>query len=453
MINIFFKYKIEILVILLQLIEPLGVVGVFVVGAVVFYKVAFTKHIDIVSIFILLLPSIAFRTIPENIDILYNQQDSNNWIKVYFPTITNVFMLGPIAVSPNLMAAFAVPVRLLINLKTQTNKILSLFWLVCLLISIYGLFLALDMDSKSDGGLTVGIRIAMSIGAILFPFAIEKSNLETQILLIAKFSLIFFIIGILNNQWVFVTAAFPAFIMFSDEKSIWKILSTIILIIMISFSFTFTLKLTAIISFIILLFYNRKKLSSFFFNNNLRKYLLFLFPILFMSFIVFYDVNISISGNNTVTDRFLYKLLEDRGTLWKYSMDLILNSDFFLVPAARDIAVWDYSAIGEGSWGIGSHNIYLEIARQLGLFSTIIITVIFGYFLITGVKLVKRNVLLSQYLFALIASYLVFGLTGNSLVYDGVGFLYWLIVGQIYQVGVIMFKTEVQPAYNKTIYN
>ena len=429
------KYKLEIFIVLLQLISPLGNIGVILGSTIIFYKVAFNRNLDLISLFILLLPSIAFKALPSSLDIDVNQQISGNWIKFYFSSVTNVFLVGPLAISTHLFAAFAVLVRLLINLKHLTNRVLMAFWIICLLISIYGIYLAMGMGLKSDGGLTVGIRIVLSVGAILFPFSIEKSAFEKQILVIVKMSLILFILGLLNNQWIFVTAAFPAFIIFSENKKIWKFLGLVSLIIMLYFSFTFTLKLTVLASFLLLMFYNEKKSDNFLFQTKLRKYLFFSFPILFMIFIAFYGGLIKIEKSNELIDRFIYKLIDDRGILWKYTFEFISNSDFFFVPAARNIIVYDYNVKGVGEWGVGAHNIYLEMARHLGLFATILLTIILGYYLLNSIKLIKPYIYLSKFFLALFASYLVFGLTGNSLVYDGVGFFFWLIIGQIFQQG------------------
>jgi hypothetical protein len=45
--------------------------------------------------------------------------------------------------------------------------------------------------------------------------------------------------------------------------------------------------------------------------------------------------------------------------------------------------------------------------------------------------LLFQNKLLMNASIGFIAVYMVFGLTGNSLIYDGVGFLFWLIFSQL----------------------
>jgi O-antigen ligase len=162
-----------------------------------------------------------------------------------------------------------------------------------------------------------------------------------------------------------------------------------------------------------------------------------------MLFLVYSNLAINSNGMRIFSERFTYKLFEDRLPLWTFSLNFILNSDFFLVPAARDIIVSDYGQIGEQGWGAGAHNIYLEMARQLGVFAALLITFIIGSVIFKSIYMIKHNVRLLKFILSLITIYLVWGLTGNALVYDGIGFLYWLIIGQIFQNGIVDNKQVV----------
>lgn len=430
--NILQKYKFELIIIFIQLIGPISLIGLIAGSVYVFYKIALNKEIDLVSIFILLIPSIALGYNFVNTESISDLAIANNWIKIKLPAIKTVYLLGPVAISVPFFAALAVPVRLIVFFKNNSNKLLFGIWFLVLLISIIGLLLAIINKQVSAGGLTVGLRIALTIGAILLPLSVTSRKLEPQLMIIVKMSVVFFLLGLLNGLWMFVAFAFPAYLFFSDEKNGWKILGIVSLIVILFFNFSFTLKLTALGSFVLLLFYNKEKLSSIFVRYKIFKYLLYLFPILFMVFLVYSNI----SGTYIFSERFTSKLFEDRVPLWTYSLDLILNSNFFIVPAARDVKVIDYSKLGEDNWGFGAHNIYLEMARQLGVFATLLITVIIGTVLLKTFELIRKNKNLSKILLSLFAVYIVWGLTGNALVWDGTGFLYWLIIGQLYQSGL-----------------
>lgn len=318
-------------------------------------------------------------------------------------------------------------------------------WLICLVFSLYGLYISVSGGLSSAGGLTVGLRIVLSLGTVLFPLFTDKDELLDQIIVIVKFSVILFMLGLLNGQWLWITAAFPAFLIFSNEKKIWKFLGFLALTIILVLGFTFTLKFVAITSFILLLSLNKKTLTSFLIKTNLRRTLLFFLPIFFILFIVYYPQRQGKAEKNIEEDRLYSKVYVDRGNIWKYSLNLILHSNFFVVPAGRDIQVLDYTTRGKDKLGIGAHNIFLEMGRQLGLFVTVLLTLQIGYFLINSLKNVRRNPIIYKFTLALFAVFMVFGLSGNSLIYDGEGFLFWLIVGQIFQINSIFYQNEELP--------
>lgn len=427
------KYKLELILGLIQLLGPIAPIGVVFACVFTFYIIAFKKEIDLVSIFILLIPSIALRSAEEVLGLQINQFGERIWFQVFIPSLVSSLKVGPVAISIRLFAALAVPFRIVYFIKSQNLKFFTILWVLCLYISIYGLFLTYSSGAGSVGGITIGLRIALALGAILIPLSTDKSKLEKQLLLIVKISLVLFILGLLNEHWIFVAVAFPPFLIFSKEKMGLKIFASFFALVILLLGSTFTMKLTLLFSFVLLLLYNRKSLSNFLLKTRVRRFILFLFPVLFTIYIV-YRIVPGVEYKQTFEGRFYSKLYEDRGGIWKNTIELIKKSDFFVVPAARDIIVTDYRIKGESEWGAGAHNIYLEMARQLGLFVTIILTIIMGYIMLGAIRKLKGDIFLSKFILALFAVYLVFGLTGNSLIYDGVGFLFWLIVGQLYQV-------------------
>jgi len=443
------KYRLEFIFIILQVIEPFGTIGLLLSSLYIFYSIAFKSKLDLISIFILFIPSIALGTSSVSRELGNEVQVAAKWIKIYLPYIKSIFIIGPIAVSVPFLAALAVPVRMLIFYRNNTNRLLTGIWILVLIISIIGTYLAVTSGKVSAGGLTVGFRIALSVGAVLLPLSVNRKDLENQLLVIIKISLVLFLLGFLNGIWKFVAVCFPAYLIFQKEKKIWSMVGVISLLIILFFDFSFTITLTAGVSFLFLLFFNYKKNTTTFFNLAILRYLLFLFPVWFMFLVVFGNMSLD-SDSGIFSARFISKIFEDRAPLWMYTLELIYGSNFFLVPAARDVIVYDYSKIGEDAWGVGAHNIYLETARHLGVFATLLISLIIGYILLNSLKISRYNMKMSKFILPLFVTYIVWGLTGNALMYDGSGFLYWLIVGQIYQAVVITKKEKIQILSNIT---
>lgn len=433
MLKILLMYRFEVIVILLQLTGIFSVVGIMLGVVLVFYKVAISKRIDVFSIFLLFMPSIVLRG--AGVDYSFYDKIVSGWVSVLIPSLNDVFLVGPIAVSIPLFASVAVPFRLLKMGELFSGKLLYAIWLLSLLIAVYGLFLAIDNGLESAGGLTVGLRIVLSIGAVLIPLSVDEKLFENELRLIFRFSIILFLLGLLNNHWLFIAAAFPALLIFSENNKGWQWLGVAAFFIMIYFPFTFTVKITALLSFIMLFLRDNRYLSIIYRIRGM-KYLILLFPLFVMFFIVFYPRAFVVNSDYDIIKSFFFKLYDDRGYIWRFSVEYILKSDFFFVPAGRDIPLLDLNNPNL-EWGAGAHNIYLEMSRQLGLFVTLMLFGIISFYLISLYKQKKNSSYLSKVQYALLVSYMVYGLTGNSLVYTGVGFVFWLIIGQMYRVNLI----------------
>jgi len=426
------KYLPEIVLLLLQF-TPFAAVGTVLASIYIFYKVVFLFRLDILSLFLLLLPSIALRQNDIFFQIAQNQFGESGWLQLFIPTLKNSVIIGPMAVSPHLFAAIAVPFRLIKFKKQVRVKYFSL-WALALIISIYGLYLATVLGITSAGGITVGLRIVLTMGVLLIPVFTEPKELYRQLSGIMKLSIILFLFGLLNGHWLFVSLTFPAVILFSDEKRFWKFLSLLMICIIFIFGNTFTLKFILIFSILLVWFHKEKKSKTGDIFRLRINPLLLLVYLFFPIYIVFLTVSQKIMpiAQAIGSDRFLSKLFDDRGTIWLFTFNLIRKSNFFFVPAGRDIIIYDYGKIGEMEWEAGAHNIFLEIARQNGTFVFLILFFLIAvFFREINKTLLFQNKLLLNLSIGFIAVYMVFGLTGNSLVYDGVGFLFWLIFSQL----------------------
>lgn len=430
------KYWPEILLLFLQF-TPIAAVGTVMASLYVFFRVAFLSKIDVLSLFLLLIPSIVFRQNDVFFQLSQNQFGETGWIQFFIPSLKSSVIIGPLAVSTHLFAALAVPVRLFRFINKISNLILMMTWIVALALSILGLYFAISQGFTSTGGITVGLRIVLSLGVLLFPLAIVATEFKYQLYGIIKLSIVLFLLGLMNGHWVFVSLTFPAVILFSKERMSWKILSILMIAITVFLPSTFTIKLIPIFSIFLMWFYSKNQRKST--QHNVFK--MGSIPVSVYLFFPIYIVFLTISqklmpiAQAIGSDQFLTKLFEDRGSIWLYSFDLIKKSNFFIVPAGRDIETYGYGINGIQYWGAGAHNIFLEIARQNGFtsFSLLFILIAALFWTLRKIDFFYDN-LFSNIVVAFIAVYMVFGLTGNSLVYDGVGFLFWLIFSQTVKI-------------------
>ena len=194
--NKIYRYKFEIFLIILQLCGPyVGVLGTLLASFYSFFIISFKSRIDILQIFLLLIPVMVLRSSIGGVTSI-DTVENFIWFKLSFPTLVNSYLIGPLNFSVKLGMAFGVFVRLILTIKKQKHIFLLFTWLICLSISLYGLYFSHSIGLYSEGGLTIGLRIVLSIGAILIPLSIKKTDLLFDVIIITKISLILFLFGI-----------------------------------------------------------------------------------------------------------------------------------------------------------------------------------------------------------------------------------------------------------------
>lgn len=409
------------------LIADISVIIAFLVSFIYF---SFTRKLDILLIFMFLIPSIVLRNIHLRdgffLQFGYSDYKEHTWLQFALPNLKDVFMLGPVALSAKLGLALAVPVRLLKTFKNSSYRNYKVLWFMVLLIAIIGLILSVLKGIESDSGITVGFRIVLSMGTMFLPLCITNRQVfEKDILHILEISLIMFILGLLNEHWLFVLTGVLPYLYIKTSRLLIKLLVLIASFIMLIMDFTFTFKGILILSIIFYFLIDWNIFFSFL-KTRTSRYLVLLIPVFLTVLIIFSDHFLLYSGDSQLK-RFSDKLNSDRKVLWEASYDLIASSSPFIVPGGRPIPVDNFQGLKE--WDSGAHSIYLEISRQLGL--TAFIILFFGFLKIlenlwAAIELKEELILFS----GLLSVFMVFGFTGNSLVYDGVGFLFWFIIGQ-----------------------
>jgi hypothetical protein len=167
-------------------------------------------------------------------------------------------------------------------------------------------------------------------------------------------------------------------------------------------------------------------------KKKFTKVLIIIFPLLLTIIVLciqsngYYDLS-------TIEGFAYFKLLGDRKPIWDASFIQIINSSFFIGEVGNVLSVYFDFNNTIVDWSAGSHNIFLEIGRQLGLINFIILTSLLFYKLFkTSFEIVSRQ----EYLlfFGFISVYLSIGLTGQAIIYDGIGAMFWLIFSQLFFV-------------------
>jgi len=403
-------------------------IAILVTSLWVFYYIIFVKEWDLYLIFLLIIPTVVFST-----EIVTETFSIKN---VVFGNFKNVWIIGPFALSSAFMMALAIPFRLFIDFGASKHKFLTIVWLINLALAIAGLVMAIITGEENPSGLTVGLRIALSLGAILITKSIvDKEAFFTSLDKIILISLILLMLGVMRAHWYFIVYGFVPYVWYRIKPK-WLLLIPLIFSVYIFLnlkSSTMTLLGILFISLVFYLLLNWNATMRKILVNKYFRILIIILPIL----ITVYTLSIPKSGGSydltTIQGRLEFKFFGDRKPLWEASWDDIWKSSFFIKPGGGHLMVYfDFNKYWQ-DWTAGSHNIFLEIGRQIGAFSMISFTfLILAILYKAGKYVMSKNDLVLFYCF--MAIYLIFGLAGQSLIYDGVGALFWLLFGQMYQL-------------------
>jgi hypothetical protein len=419
LISFIYKYGFPLFLIILHFCgDFINYLAIICSSTYLAFYYLFNRKVDLYKIFLLLVPSIIFKDKLEfsDVDLTFN----NNLPKIY-----NTIIIGPLALSSRFIFSLSVPIKLLLTFNKNTDRILVLFWLFSVLLSIIGLYYSYFSNLENSSGLTVGLRIALSLGIILSPLVVNVRAFyqEVNYILLTSFFLLF--LNLVTNHWYFVILGFFPYICFYNRKFIPFILYSFISILFSSiFKLTVILALVFSIIFTMLILINIKWIKL-----SITKVLIIVFPLI-LTLIV---LSIQSSGYydlSTIEGFAYFKLLGDRKPIWDASFNQIIHSSFFIGDAGNVLSVYFDFNNTLVDWSAGSHNIFLEIGRQLGLINFMILaTILFNKLINTSFVIVSKQ----EYLlfFGFISVYLSIGLTGQAIIYDGVGALFWLIFSQL----------------------
>lgn len=400
--------------------------AILVTSLWIFFYIVFKREWDIYFIFLLIIPTIVFT---KGINLSDSQADTT-----FFHNFKNVWIIGPFALSSSFAMALAIPIRLIIDFGRSNFKFLTIILFINLILAICGLALAVYSGEQNPSGLTVGFRIVLAIGAILITKAvIDKDVFLKSLDKIILISFLLLVFGFIQAHWFFVAFGFAPYFFHRIKPRILALLPLI-------FSINILYNLSSTITILAILFVSIVFYLAINYNRYLRRGLanksIIAFIIIIPLLVTIYTLSLhkSVIYDKTTFKGYIeFKLLADRKPVWDASWKDIWSSSFLVKPAGSHLKVYlDYIKTWE-DWTAGSHNIFLEFGRQIGAFSMISLSILLIVFIYrTGKCLIFKNDALIFYCF--LSVYLVFGLTGQSLIYDGVGALFWLLFGQFYQV-------------------
>jgi hypothetical protein len=406
-------------------------ISIVIASIWLFNHFVLNRYVDLYLIFLLIFPAIGFNYLVSG-DGVSNPKielgllmGNQVWAFIY-SQFNDVIYLGPIALSTRLVISIAIVVRLFLQHFRIIFSYMGLSWIIVLVLSVVGLILSIAKGIINEGGITMGFRIAMTMGMLLLPSIVKGlQEFYDDLRKIVFVSYLLLCVGLMNGQWFFVTfglvpvllcfrisiryAFLPIILLLSNQYWNYSTI-TAVGILVLSFTFYFINRSTAIV-----------------FRNRYFYFFLVLFPLLFTLWVL-NAPSADAFELYSMSDYAKFKLYGDRKPIWDEVLIMIVNYPFVL-PAGQIFEVYFSFLNSSINWPGGAHNVFLEFGRQLGglcmvLLSAILLKKLMSYKPNLS-SLIDRTTLSS-----FMSIYFIFSITGNSLIYDGVGSLYWLLFGQ-----------------------
>jgi hypothetical protein len=401
--------------------NPLNSIMVLVSTFILVLHVYKSKFLDLYYIFLLLIPILMFSS---EID-----SSSNTGYDNFFIYFNNILIIYPLAISSSFLLTFSVLMRTIKLFLFIDNKNYFIFWFITLLFSIIGLYLSVANNIINPSGITTGLRIVLTIGVLFLPLSIESTDKFYQAFdKILFLSFIFLIFNLISSHYIFVIVGFLPLLL---HRTKYKLVKLFILIYPIYFLINFntqTLTLLGIFlfSFVLYLLVIIFKISIY--NNKIILIFFSLLPLIII-FAIYNSSDFNIYDVDSFIDLVKFKFINDRKPIWDASINDILSSNFFVKGPGNSIMVYFNFNNSIVNWTMGSHNIFLEIGRQLGLFSLLFYILFISRFIIITGSAIKTDLNLI-YFTCFFSIYFFYGLSGQSIIYDRIGCFFWLLAGQ-----------------------
>lgn len=439
----------------------MSVVGVLLGSFLIAYIIFKCKLQLYWAVLILFLVYYGFRVVNYESGIRLNQYGEMAWYAFSMPkTMVTQIALGSLNFSIPLAASLASTIFVIIKfingtlfIRNKTQSMIIKLWLISVIPALYGFWKATELGND---GATVGLRYWMTMSSLFWGIHVGIANSDNTryysicvefIQTISKVILIgivLFLGGLLQGHFNFLLTGFAtSYLIYrldGKRKYFWSIMLIGFYLIVVSTRFTFTYKgilvFTAVVMLVITKFPQKLYMK---FKN--RFYIAVVGSIIFMAVGTYYiraqsGVNLISKGSNATStmDRLRDKLLDDRAIVWTNTINLIIEPPYIFVPAGRTF-FYEHIVRGKEEWTVGSHNLYLEIFRQLGFFTGTVIIFIMMYAMKGVVGLLRLNLLGIEKVIvsALIGIFVAYGSTLHTLINEGLGFVFWSLIG-IYQI-------------------
>lgn len=422
-------YGAAYVIVALHFAGPMSSIAIAVSCVWLFVHFVRRRHVDLYLIFLLLTPSIVFVSTDPG-------AESVATAATMFDHFNSVVFIGPIALSTRLVFSLALPVRVLLRYKKIRLRALTAVWLSSVALAGIGLAYSVMVGNKNAAGLTVGLRIGLSVGAVLVPRCVlDRESFLGAVDRILLLSMFLLVLGLTGGQWLFIAFGLIPYCWMRFKPRILALIPLAYAMRIIAFrSSTLTGLgiILASLTFMLMVITNPVT------NHLLRRKGIMIawlaLPIVLTVFVL--QLPASDQFDLTTLKGYAeFKLLGDRKPIWDASLYQIVHASPIVVPAGRVMDVY-FGFLGHSvEWFQGSHNIFLLMGQQIGALGMILLSAIIVVMLYkTGQHMRTTEELVLFYCF--LAIYIVFGITGNSLVFDGVGAMYWLLIGQLYQTAV-----------------
>jgi len=402
-------------------------IAIIVSSCYAFYYFCFNKEVDLYVVFLLLYTGICMG---QNFEV---ENISSINVGIYY-LFKNVLIIGPIALSTKFAFALAVPIRALLNLKRNKTYWLLALWYLALFFVLISLFVSFTSGHENKSGLTVGFRIALTMGILLMPQLVSsKEKFLRQFDKIFILSAVSLSLGLMNAHWIFITFGFLPYLWFRFKSVVLKVVIVLCLVNVIfkEAGTTITIILITLVSLLFLILAKFKV-----FNKKNIKYfgiLFILIPIVITIYVILMPSEAISYDFTSIMGYIKFKLIGDRKPIWDASYLQIISQNFFTPPSGSSLEVYfDYINTWK-EWDEGSHNIFLEIGRQISGFCMFFFTFLISKTLYSAYKNLSNNNEL-YIILSFTSIYLTFGLSGQSIIYDGVGFMYWLLIAQFTKI-------------------
>ncbi len=438
-----------------------------IIGSIFLIKELINRKYEAISIlFIIFYIEIGLKSVPgypfQYIEALNQNGDKRPVSFLILPEYISVINFGSFDISIHLLVsifffvyyiylAFATPF-ILSGLSKVVIYLFAFLFIPSILCFIIASFLGIN-------GALAATKALMGLTVFFYGYAFgkQKSRTSMQLLIQLKNKYIYIlavllVIGLVYNHIVFlyigVATSLGIYILVYDKEKL-KFLLILVSVYLGTIKNTFTIMLIPITSGIITYF------SLKFFKRPIIEFLPKLGLIVSIAFLGLIlsipKEDIQLKENITTEDRLYNKIFGDRYFVWtSYLEEIKDNNIFFAIPEEKVKLETVYET--EEEVFFGAHNTLIQLLYYFGIVPGGILFLALFYFInkmIIGLRYLPKVV--KSIAYGLLGVFIIFSLTGHSIVTHASSIFFWLFVGIIAGLGEYAKIDRLKniPPYNK----